>query len=288
MEGKLENQTFTGNKDVDLLIMESLPDESLGQFCQVNYYARKLCQNDNFWRKRFISRFAEAIPDFETLFSQKQTSWRNYYIYIVNWLENHYKTTKSGGRDEETKQLYAFMKKKSLEYLKCYINEDGGLLRCGKFQDVDLLDPEIIILESVLSGLDDEEYTDEEDEELTKKQRNDKEIRRRYMEMFGYMLEDTRRYIIDKSKFEDIVDFIGDDGVKLLLEKRGTEDIWKLVLDRYFKDYSFWHENVITYIPLDFLNAYIKKNLKLLNKKKLFNLKRAGDEKYGPGKLKFV
>lgn len=43
---------FTGNKDVDFIILSQLSDRDLAAVCSVNKYAKKLCGDENFWRKR--------------------------------------------------------------------------------------------------------------------------------------------------------------------------------------------------------------------------------------------
>ncbi len=49
--------TFTGIRDVDFLILDKLDDESLGRICQTDRYARDvLCADNNFWRRRIISK----------------------------------------------------------------------------------------------------------------------------------------------------------------------------------------------------------------------------------------
>jgi hypothetical protein len=49
-------KTFTGNKDIDLKILENLEDTDFPRVCEVNKYVNKLCQNDVFWLNRFLLR----------------------------------------------------------------------------------------------------------------------------------------------------------------------------------------------------------------------------------------
>lgn len=68
--------TFTGVKDVDLLILMQLDDKSLFRTCKVNKYVNELCKNEDFWRNRFQNKFGKsAKPEDKT--------WRNYYIDAI-------------------------------------------------------------------------------------------------------------------------------------------------------------------------------------------------------------
>ena len=48
---------FTGNKDVDMMILKSLDDESMRNLCQTNKYISSLCKklyrDERFWKDRF-------------------------------------------------------------------------------------------------------------------------------------------------------------------------------------------------------------------------------------------
>jgi len=53
----IENIKFTGMKDIDMVILRSLPDESIFNFCSVNKYLSDLCKilykDDDFWENKF-------------------------------------------------------------------------------------------------------------------------------------------------------------------------------------------------------------------------------------------
>ena len=51
-----ENIKFTGNKDVDLVILNQLNDRDLFSICQVNKYISSLC-NEDFWKKKFMRKY---------------------------------------------------------------------------------------------------------------------------------------------------------------------------------------------------------------------------------------
>ena len=58
---KTEKIDFTGNKDVDTLILLSLNDKDLVNVCKVNKNFRKLCKDDIFWLNRTFNRFSSII-----------------------------------------------------------------------------------------------------------------------------------------------------------------------------------------------------------------------------------
>ena len=70
---------LTKNKDVDLLILEKLSDKDLIRICLVNAYARKLSYNEDFWRRRFITRFGAEFMKWKN----KDRTWREFYLAII-------------------------------------------------------------------------------------------------------------------------------------------------------------------------------------------------------------
>jgi hypothetical protein len=72
------NRNLTGVRDVDLLILQKLDDRSLFAFCQTDQYAKRLCQNENFWEKRFLERYGPARK-------RKDRTWRNFYLNISKY-----------------------------------------------------------------------------------------------------------------------------------------------------------------------------------------------------------
>jgi hypothetical protein len=68
---------LTGIRDVNLKILEDLNDEELFSFCLVNKEANKLCENETFWKNRFLKRFG-------TLYQKsKNRTWKNFYLTIL-------------------------------------------------------------------------------------------------------------------------------------------------------------------------------------------------------------
>ena len=48
-------------KDVNIEILNLLDDKSLGRMCQVNPSAKKICDDDNFWKNRIINIFGKEL-----------------------------------------------------------------------------------------------------------------------------------------------------------------------------------------------------------------------------------
>ena len=63
-----------GSKDTNLLIMEKLDDESLFNLCLTNKNAAFLCQNEDFWRKRFVSNYGQDVAKYKP----KERTWKKH------------------------------------------------------------------------------------------------------------------------------------------------------------------------------------------------------------------
>ena len=66
---------LTGQKDTDLLILQELDDESLQSICQVNKFAKALCDKDTFWMNRIISKYGLEILKGKEI----KMTYREYY-----------------------------------------------------------------------------------------------------------------------------------------------------------------------------------------------------------------
>jgi hypothetical protein len=69
---------FTGNTDVDLLIMEKLDDKELLRLCQVNRHLKELCKRELFWKKRFLNKFGNQFP------KPEYRTWRRHYLLAIS------------------------------------------------------------------------------------------------------------------------------------------------------------------------------------------------------------
>jgi ABC-type arginine transport system ATPase subunit len=68
---------LTSIKDVDLLIMEKLDDRSLLNLCQTNKNANRICNDENFWKKRSYKN----LRDVRKCDNMK---WKQYYLYRLS------------------------------------------------------------------------------------------------------------------------------------------------------------------------------------------------------------
>ena len=70
-------------RDTDLIILSKLDDKDLFSTCLVNKAANKLCNNEDFWRNRFVSKYGELAAKYKP----ENRSWRNHYLKVIIDLE---------------------------------------------------------------------------------------------------------------------------------------------------------------------------------------------------------
>ena len=68
---------LTSIKDVDLLIMEKLDDRSLLNLCQTNKNANRICNDENFWRRRSYKNLQDVVKC-------DNMNWKQYYLYRLS------------------------------------------------------------------------------------------------------------------------------------------------------------------------------------------------------------
>ena len=75
---------LTGIRDLDHEIMLRFRSEDLLNFCQIeeNKYIKKLCNDENFWKRR-------VLQDFGKLDKDKCRTWRKLYEEIAFWKEHY-------------------------------------------------------------------------------------------------------------------------------------------------------------------------------------------------------
>jgi hypothetical protein len=77
----MENLKFlSGIRDVDLIILAVLDDQSLFSLCLVNKYTNNLCKNEDFWRKRFYENFVKDITETNKEETIENITWRKRYL----------------------------------------------------------------------------------------------------------------------------------------------------------------------------------------------------------------
>jgi ankyrin repeat protein len=71
--------SFLTGRDTDLLILEKLNDRDLLNICLINKEANKLCNNEIFWRKRFLKKWGTT--------EIKPESWKKFYLTTLKYLD---------------------------------------------------------------------------------------------------------------------------------------------------------------------------------------------------------
>jgi len=79
----MNEKPLTGNRDADLVILSKLDDKDLFNFCidTKNKYVKYICNNNDFWRNRLISKYPE--------FKINVTNWKKLYLQSVYYLEKY-------------------------------------------------------------------------------------------------------------------------------------------------------------------------------------------------------
>ena len=75
-------RSLTGQKDADLIILSNLDDRSLLSFCSTSQYGRTLCQNETFWRNRFLNKFGKH-------FKSPNRTWKDFYLKVVYYFDKN-------------------------------------------------------------------------------------------------------------------------------------------------------------------------------------------------------
>lgn len=79
---------LAGIRDVNLEILSKLDDDrDLFNFCLANKESSKLCQDQNFWRKRFEKKFGKEAMKYKPA----KRNWKNHYLKVVYDLEEYSK-----------------------------------------------------------------------------------------------------------------------------------------------------------------------------------------------------
>ena len=73
---------LTESKDVNLLIMERLEDRQVIKLCLVNKAAKRLCDNETFWRNRFIRKYGQENMKH---FKDSEKTWKKIYLTLIKY-----------------------------------------------------------------------------------------------------------------------------------------------------------------------------------------------------------
>lgn len=85
------NNKFTGNKDVDMLILKSLDDISIGNLCKINKYLSELCQklykDNKFWE----DRMRNVVHPYIFVQPKGKNTWHQHYVKFFKYSDNQWK-----------------------------------------------------------------------------------------------------------------------------------------------------------------------------------------------------
>jgi hypothetical protein len=68
---------LTGIADVDMLVLLQMDDKTLATTCRTNKYAKSICDNNNFWRRK-----VEQLPNRNNV-KPVDSTWKDYYRYLT-------------------------------------------------------------------------------------------------------------------------------------------------------------------------------------------------------------
>lgn len=108
--------TLTGIKDVDTIILSKLSDKDLRNLCMVNKYSQSLCDNDLFWKRRFVNKYGERAVKYKPA----NKTWKEHYYFV------HYLIVNTGYTSRIVKKMKMKtqkVKSGELEYNQVYENK---------------------------------------------------------------------------------------------------------------------------------------------------------------------
>jgi hypothetical protein len=94
-------ENFTGNKDVDLIILDKLDDRTLFYVCGMNQkdeYVNRICNDDYFWMNRLRKTYGDVAK------IQPRT-WKNLYLGLVYFLDKYENTFNLNEINNESENL---------------------------------------------------------------------------------------------------------------------------------------------------------------------------------------
>ena len=108
---------FTGETNVDILILAQLDDAILSSTCQVDKYVASICRNDVLWNRKIVKQFPNAEK-----FKSKDKKWIEYYKELRDTVNNPNATAKKGYLDvlKWLQQKYIFADEVGANYAAWY------------------------------------------------------------------------------------------------------------------------------------------------------------------------
>lgn len=106
----MKSQILTGNKDVDISILNLLNDHELTQVCKVNKAAEHLCDLEELWRIRFFNKFGEYLGPLQDI-DRKEKNWKEFYtdfVREVNRFDRYFTTLSNGEKFYDLRDMKEF------------------------------------------------------------------------------------------------------------------------------------------------------------------------------------
>ena len=105
-------------KDELFEILNKLDDKDLLNFCSINRKYQEICQNEDFWRNRFFSKYGNQYG----FYKPKNRTWRNLYLTLV-YYENKYRFSQQLPLDDYVRkgQLYDEIFKKDEDLIPIFM-----------------------------------------------------------------------------------------------------------------------------------------------------------------------
>ena len=81
--GQPRSPGFSGNRNVDRMILEQLDDRDLMNACLTDKRINEICKDDSFWYNRYVKKFGKEHLDIKPSIR----SWRNQYLTVIRTLD---------------------------------------------------------------------------------------------------------------------------------------------------------------------------------------------------------
>ena len=81
---------LTGNKNIDIKILNELEDVDLVKFFQVNKQGNSICEDQVFWMNRVFNRFGYVSGNILRKYKGNK-SWSEYYIDLIKYKRDNKK-----------------------------------------------------------------------------------------------------------------------------------------------------------------------------------------------------
>ena len=114
--------SLTGLKDVDREILKHLDDDELLKICSVNRKTWNEVCDDNFLRRRLLSKY----PEIEKYKKENET-WKQFFLSVIYYISKMKDEKKFNYTEGDFKKQYNLLKKYNDNLLLIYSSREGEL-----------------------------------------------------------------------------------------------------------------------------------------------------------------